>query len=58
MKLLPARKLWRRLIAVVIVLAFMAVLWFRVFPWVDRTYVNRPAIERGLGLVAASVTHL
>ena len=51
MKVLPARKGLRRLVIVVLVLAFMAVLWFWVFPWADRTFVNRPAIERGLGVM-------
>jgi len=48
MRVFPRSKAWRRTIAVVFILVVMVVLWFWVFPWVDRTYVNRPAIEEGL----------
>jgi hypothetical protein len=53
MRVLPARKGVRRALLTVIVLAVMAVLWFWVFPWADRTFVNRPAIEEGLRQRAA-----
>jgi hypothetical protein len=48
MRALPAKKGARRAVLAVVILAFMAVLWFWVFPWADRTFVNRPAIEQGL----------
>jgi hypothetical protein len=32
------------LIAVLVLVALVAV-WFVVFPWIDRTFVNRPALE-------------
>jgi hypothetical protein len=47
-RVLPARKAPRRLIIVVVVLGVMAALWYWVFPWADRTFVNRPAVENGL----------
>lgn len=42
------RKGIRRLVALLAVLAVAAALWFWVFPWIDRTYVNRPQIQRGI----------
>jgi hypothetical protein len=44
--------LWRRAIVTAFVLGVMAVLWFWVFPWADRTFVNRPAVEQGAPLRA------
>jgi hypothetical protein len=44
---LPKSKAWRRAVATAVVLGVMAVLWFWVFPWADRTFVNRPAVEQG-----------
>jgi hypothetical protein len=37
-----------------VILAILAILWFWVFPWLDRTFVNRPAIE-GLGRLSGTV---
>lgn len=48
MSVLPLSRRWRRLIAVAVIIAIMVVLWIWVFPWVDSTYVNRPAIEEGM----------
>ncbi len=48
MRVLPQSRGWRRVIFAAFVLVVMVVLWFWVFPWVDRTYVNRPAIEQSL----------
>ncbi len=45
MRFLPESPGRRRLVVAVAVLVIMAVLWFWVFPWIDRTFVNRPAIE-------------
>ena len=39
------RSKWlRRVLWLGIALGYMAVLWYFVFPWVDRTFVNRPAV--------------
>ncbi|MCA1834271.1 MAG: hypothetical protein ABR548_06195 [Actinomycetota bacterium] len=46
MGVLPERKATRRIIILVVVLAIAASLWVWVFPWIDRTYVNQPAIEQ------------
>lgn len=53
MRLLPESPGARVLAYAVLVLAALALLWFWVFPWVDRTFVNRPAVETGLGLLRA-----
>lgn len=45
MSVLPAKKGWRRAIVAAVIVGVMIVLWFWVFPWADRTFVNRPAIE-------------
>lgn len=34
----------RALVWVAIAVAYLALMWFIVFPWVDRTFVNRPAL--------------
>ena len=48
-------KRWqKRALVAVIVLGVMAALWVWVFPWVDRTYVNRPAVERGMSILTRS----
>jgi len=44
MSLLPSKR-WQRVTTyVVVVLGYAAVLWLYVFPWLDRTFVNRPAL--------------
>ena len=48
----PARKRkrgpsnrWARLgMWVAIVLGYIAAMWFWIFPWIDRTFINRPAL--------------
>jgi hypothetical protein len=50
---LPENKRVRRIVVLCAVLAAAAVLWFWVFPWIDRTYVNRPAVEEGLVVTRA-----
>lgn len=44
MRFLPARRAPRFAIYIVAILGYATVLWFWVFPWLDRTFVNRPAI--------------
>lgn len=56
MTVLPERKGLRRAIVVALVLVVMVVLWFWVFPWADRTFVNRPAIETGARHVPETTT--
>jgi hypothetical protein len=43
-RILPAKRWQRALIWIVIALGYMALMWFLIFPWVDRTFVNRPAL--------------
>lgn len=47
MNVLPRRTGWRAVVLAVAILGALAILWFFVFPWADRTFVNRP--EVGLG---------
>ena len=36
---------WRRvLIWTVLLLGYATLAWYVIFPWVDRTFVNRPAL--------------
>ena len=44
MKLLPTKRLPRYSILLVATLGYAAILWYYVFPWLDRTFVNRPAL--------------
>lgn len=44
MRLLPQGRGRRIAVKVVLTLAYAAVLWVWVFPWLDRTFVNRPAL--------------
>lgn len=44
MRVLPQRRGTRVAVYAVGALAALAVLWLWVFPWVDRTFVNRPAL--------------
>lgn len=41
---LPRRRWARALVWLLAALAYAAVMWFWVFPWVDRTFVNRPTL--------------
>jgi hypothetical protein len=34
----------RTLVIVLLLVLYGAVLWYLVFPWVDRTFVNQPAV--------------
>jgi hypothetical protein len=42
-RFMPGRRWQRMLIWLVIVLGYIALMWFVVFPWADRI-VNRPAV--------------
>ena len=44
MRLLPAKRAPRITVYLVVLLGYAATLWFWVFPWLDRTFVNRPAL--------------
>jgi hypothetical protein len=44
MRLLPAKRAPRITVYVVAILGYAAILWFWVFPYLDRTFVNRPAL--------------
>jgi quinol-cytochrome oxidoreductase complex cytochrome b subunit len=44
MKILPSKRAPRIMTLIVIVLGYAAILWFFVFPWLDRTFINRPAL--------------
>lgn len=44
MRLLPKKRGPRVVAYLAIVLAYAALMWFVVFPYVDRTFVNRPAL--------------
>ena len=41
---LPSNRWVRRAIYLVVALGYMAALWYYVFPWLDRTFINRPAL--------------
>jgi len=44
MRLFPAKRLPRIATYLVLILGYAAILWFYLFPWLDRTFVNRPAL--------------
>jgi hypothetical protein len=44
MRIFPQNRAQRITIKLVLVLGYAATLWFWVFPWLDRTFVNRPAL--------------
>lgn len=44
MTILPKSRLVRGTLLAVAILGALAVLWFWVFPWADRTFVNRPEL--------------
>jgi quinol-cytochrome oxidoreductase complex cytochrome b subunit len=53
---LPKSKRVRLAMWVVAVLAALALLFLVIFPWVDRTFVNRPAIESPQGAAVPVAT--
>ncbi len=44
MRIFPKNRAPRIAIKLALVLGYAAILWFWVFPWLDRTYINRPAL--------------
>ena len=44
MRLLPAKRAPRIAAYLAVTLGYAAILWFWVFPWLDRTFINRPAL--------------
>jgi hypothetical protein len=44
MRLLPAKRAPRIVTYLALILGYAAILWFYLFPWLDRTFVNRPAL--------------
>jgi hypothetical protein len=42
--LLPRRRWPRIAVIVAFILGYATILWYWVFPWLDRTFVNRPAL--------------
>jgi len=44
MRLLPAKRGPKIATILIVVLGYAAVLWFYVFPYLDRTFINRPAL--------------
>ena len=44
MKILPAKRAPKIMTLLILILGYAAILWFYVFPWLDRTYINRPAL--------------
>jgi hypothetical protein len=43
-RVLPRKRGARVLVYLALTLGYVALMWFLIFPWVDRTFVNRPAI--------------
>jgi hypothetical protein len=43
-RLLPRARWARALVWLALVAGYVALMWFVVFPWVDRTFVSRPAL--------------
>ena len=44
MSILPAKRAPRIAVYLAMVLGYAAILWFYLFPWLDRTFINRPAL--------------
>jgi hypothetical protein len=44
MSILPKRRWQRVTIYLVLTLGYAAVLWFYLFPYLDKTFINRPAL--------------
>ncbi|MGH2795729.1 MAG: hypothetical protein ACRDKG_15660 [Actinomycetota bacterium] len=44
MRIFPKKRGPRIAIKLALALGYAASLWFWVFPWLDRTFVNRPAL--------------
>ena len=38
------RSRWRWVVYLAVVAVYVALMWYLVFPWVDRTFVNQPAL--------------
>lgn len=43
-RIFPRRRGARTLVYLAMVLAYAALLWFVVFPWIDRTFVSKPTL--------------
>lgn len=43
-RVLPRRRAGRIAVYLLLAIGYVALMWFLVFPWVDRTFVNRPAL--------------
>lgn len=43
-RVLPRKRAGRIAVYLFLAIGYIALMWFLVFPWVDRTFVNRPAI--------------
>ncbi|MCA1830847.1 MAG: hypothetical protein LC663_04970 [Actinobacteria bacterium] len=43
-RVLPQNRWARLAVYLFFAIAYAAVMWFLVFPWIDRTFVNRPAL--------------
>jgi len=43
-RFLPTQRWARALIYLGIALGYMAIMWYWVFPWIDHTFINRPAL--------------
>ena len=44
MSILPTKRGPRIAIYVALILGYAAILWFYVFPWLDRTFINQPTL--------------
>jgi quinol-cytochrome oxidoreductase complex cytochrome b subunit len=44
MSILPARRAPRIAVYIGVLLGYAAILWFYLFPWLDKTFINRPAL--------------
>lgn len=42
--LLPRKRATRLVVYVTLAIGYVALMWFVVFPWVDRTFVNQPSL--------------
>lgn len=43
-RILPRRRGARLAVWLALALAYAALMWVYVFPWVDRTFINQPAV--------------
>jgi hypothetical protein len=44
MSILPAKRAPRIGVYLVLILGYAAILWFYLFPYLDKTFINRPAL--------------